>query len=84
MLDLAAAENGAIAGLFDAASDPYLNLAHLPQFEVGALIRKPSARWPCTLWGMVSRYYFHGMRLPTAGITPNAIGMWVTVGRAAT
>ncbi|WP_157043214.1 hypothetical protein [Rhodopseudomonas palustris] len=79
MLDLAATDNGAIAGLFDPVADPYLDIAHLPQFEVGALIQEAQRALALQqLSGMVSRYYFHGMRLPTSGITPNAIGMWVT------
>ena len=71
-------KNGDIKDLF-AASDPNLNLVHLPKFRVSELLKeaqrvKALEHLSC----MVSRYYFHGMRLPTDKITPKEEGMWVT------
>lgn len=71
-------ENGDITNLFS-TSDPNINLVHLTQFQVGELIKeaqrvKALEHLSC----MVSRYYFHGLRLPTEKITPKQEGMWVT------
>ncbi len=82
---LAISANGEVADLFadtsgsgaesDAAS---LSIAHLPQFPVGELIREVQRTGGIThLSGMASRYYFHGMRLPTKCITPLIDGIWV-------
>lgn len=71
-------ENGNLADLFS-ISDPYLNLVHLPQFEVGELIKEAQrVKALEQLSGMVSRYYLHGLRLPTEKISPVKEGMWVT------
>ncbi|SDQ98193.1 LysM peptidoglycan-binding domain-containing protein [Pseudovibrio sp. Tun.PSC04-5.I4] len=76
--DLAIDANGNVQGLFSASANKYLNLVYLPQFPVGELINEVQRTGGIThLSGMASRYYFHGMRLPTEGITPLADGMWV-------
>ncbi len=75
---LAMAENGCVADLFAATDSPYLNLIHLPQFQVGELIKEAQrSKVMEHLSGMVSRYYLHGMRLPTEKIKPKKEGMWV-------
>lgn len=72
-------DNGTVADLFSSASDANLDLAHLPAFQVDALLQEVQRSLAIQhLSGMVSRYYFSGLRLPTDGITPNARGMWVT------
>ncbi len=71
-------ENGNLVDLFS-TSNPYLNLVHLPQFEVGELIREAQrVKTLEQLSGMVSRYYLHGLRLPTEKISPIKEGMWIT------
>lgn len=72
-------DNGTVADLFSTAADANLDLAHLPAFQVDALLREAQRSLAIQhLSGMASRYYFSGLRLPTAGITPKARGMWVT------
>jgi len=72
-------ENGEINDLFDSTENPYLDLVHLPQFQVGELIKEAQRTKAIEqLSGMASRYYLHGLRLPTDKIMPNKEGMWVT------
>ncbi|KZK85615.1 LysM domain protein [Pseudovibrio sp. Ad46] len=74
LTDLFAGATGSNAGS-DAGS---LSIVHLPQFPVGELIKEVQRTGGIThLSGMASRYYFHGMRLPTDGITPLVDGIWV-------
>lgn len=79
----AVAQNGQIIDLFastdannaDASS---LNLPHLPRYQVGDLIGEAQRSGAIrNLSGMASRYYLHGLRLPTDHITPLMRGMWV-------
>lgn len=71
--------NGDVPDLFDAASAPDVHMPHLVRFQLGALIEEAQRTGALQhLSGMVSRYYFHGMRLPTDKITPLKRGMWVT------
>ncbi len=85
---LATTENAAVTNLFASAassdestSNNTLILAHLPQFKVGQLISEVQRTGGIThLSGMASRYYFHGMRLPTNGITALKPGMWTKEG----
>lgn len=71
--------NQTIVDLFDLSTVTYLDVPHLTQYEVGALIAE-AQQTPAInhLSSMVSRFHFHGLRLPTDGITPNAAGMWVS------
>lgn len=70
--------NGDIPDLFDAASNPNLDVPHLAQFQVKELIAEAQRSLAIQhLSGMASRYYLHGLRLPTNGITPEQKGMWV-------
>ncbi|MEG4595014.1 LysM peptidoglycan-binding domain-containing protein [Microcoleus sp. F8_C2] len=63
---------------FDSAENPYLDLPHLPKFQVAELIAEIQRSLALQhLSGMVSRYYLHGLRLSTQDITPKANGMWV-------
>jgi len=72
-------QNGDVADLFDSAITPDIDLVYLPQFNVGELIAEAQRVSAINhLSGMASRYYFHGMRLPTDKITPNKEGMWVS------
>lgn len=49
----------------------YLNISHLDQFRVGELIAEiQRTRGLEHLSGMASRYFLHGMRLPTQGVKP--------------
>lgn len=74
---LATSSNGDIVGLFD-ASEPYLDVPHLPRLELSELIAEAQRTLAIVhLSGMASRYSLHGMRLPTTGITPEKLGMWV-------
>lgn len=71
-------DNGEIKDLFS-DSEPYIDLVHLPQFQVGELIKEAQRSKALEhLSCMVSRYYFHGLRLPTDKIVPKEEGMWVT------
>lgn len=75
--------NGDVKNLFAPADStqketPFLDVPHLPQFRVGELIKEAQRALALQhLSGMASRYYLHGMRLPTDGITPNKRGLWV-------
>lgn len=81
--------NAAIAGLFSPPSgNAYVDIPHLTQLSVGMLIAEIQRTGALdTLSAMVSRFHFHGLRLPTVVddgktkrplIVPNTIGMWVT------
>lgn len=71
-------ENGDVAGLFEASANAVLNLVYLPQFPVSVLLTEAQRTGTIShLSGMTSRYYLHGLRLPTAKITPKKPGMWV-------
>ena len=75
--DLAgAAANAAVAGLFPPGT--MLDLPHLPQFQVSALLAEAQPGALAQLAAMASRFQLHGLRLPTGDITPNHPGMWVT------
>ncbi|HEY6333162.1 MAG TPA: hypothetical protein VI756_27815 [Blastocatellia bacterium] len=77
--------NGDIPDLFSAASTPNLDIPHLPKFQVKELISEAQRTGAISqLSGMASRYYLHGLRLPTIDpedstryITPKHTGMWV-------
>lgn len=70
--------NGDIRDLFSSATDRNLDIPHLPQFKVSELIAEAQRSGAVSqLSGMTSRYYLHGLRLPTDGITPRHTGMWV-------
>lgn len=70
---LANTPNGAIPEIFDSTGeDPYLNVPHLPQFRVGALIDEMVYTLALQhVSAQVSRYYLHGLRLPTRFTAPN-------------
>ncbi|MHA7777313.1 LysM peptidoglycan-binding domain-containing protein [Roseibium sp. M-1] len=71
--------NGDVAGLFEAGADTVLDLVYLPQFPVSVLLAEAQRTGAIShLSGMSSRYYLHGLRLPTEKITPKQQGMWVT------
>ena len=75
--DLACA-NGGVADLFSTSTSTVLNVPHLPQFNVGELIDEAQRTHALqNLSSMASRYYLHGLRLPTAQITPLKQGMFV-------
>jgi hypothetical protein len=68
--------NGAIE--FDDTSDPYLDVAHLGELNLGPLLEEAQRTQALQhLSGIASRYQLHGLRLTTEGIQPNAEGMWV-------
>jgi hypothetical protein len=74
--------NGTIKDLFalttDGKSTPNLDIPHLDQLRLDALIGEAQRALALQhLSGMASRYYLHGMRLPTHDITPKTPGMWV-------
>ena len=53
---------------------PYLDVPHLAQFQVGQLIAEAQRALALQhLSGMASRYYLHGLRLPTSWITPSSM-----------
>jgi len=84
-LDALASANAGIKDLFDARNDPNLNVPHLSQYRVGALIEEMKRTLALQhLSAMVSRYYLHGLRLPTSydneKLTPNADGLFVQKG----
>lgn len=75
--------NGTVVDLFtrlDSHQAPLsLDLVELPQFRVAELLGEAQRVNALNhLSGMASRYYFHGLRLPTDKITPKKTGMWVT------
>ena len=56
----------------------WLDVPHLAQYQVAAIIEEAQRTLALRhLSRMAARYSLHGTRLPTAGITPNARGMWV-------
>ena len=60
------------------ATHTTLAVPHLDHLGFGALVQDiQSSNGLAHLSGMVSRYQLHGLRLPTAGITPQTPGMWV-------
>ncbi len=69
-------ENGTVIDLFN--PDGFLNVPHLEQLKVGQILegiqRTDGLKH---LSGMASRYYLHGLRLPTQGVQPLHRGMWV-------
>ncbi|HTW83303.1 MAG TPA: LysM domain-containing protein [Candidatus Sulfotelmatobacter sp.] len=74
-----AAANGGIAGLFDAHDDPNLNITHLPQYRVGDLLDEMHRTLALqNLGGMMSRFYLNGLRIPTADVTADQPGLFVT------
>ncbi|MCP3140384.1 Ig-like domain-containing protein [Pyxidicoccus xibeiensis] len=79
--------NGQVKDLFaaqapDGTAAPYLDVPHLERFPVGALLAEAQRVGALqNLSGMASRYNLHGLRLPTAGIQPKAMGMWVRQGK---
>lgn len=69
--------------LFSRTDNPYINLVHLERYKVGELINEIQRSLSLQhLSGMVSRFYLHGLRLPTEGITAMKMGMWVETGVA--
>jgi LysM repeat protein len=78
-LDGIADASAGVSGMFDSAADPNLNVPLLAQFQVGALIDEARRTLALqNLGAMMSRYYLHGLRLPTDGLTANARGLFVT------
>jgi hypothetical protein len=76
--DLATDDNAGVADLFSAEHEADLDIAHLTKLRVSALLAEAQRTLALQhLSGMASRYYFHGLRLPTEEITANALGMWV-------
>lgn len=65
---LATPENGGISGLFAVQPDAMtLNVPHLVQYNVGDLIDEMRRSLALQhVGGMMSRYYLHGLRLPTS------------------
>jgi len=60
------------------ATHTTLAVPHLDQLGFGALAQEiQNSNGLAHLSGMVSRYQLHGLRLTTAGIAPQALGMWV-------
>jgi len=73
--------NAAAPGLFSRSGDEWIDLPHLGSFRVSELLAEARrAGVYGKLSGMASRYYLHGLRLPTEGISPLADGMWVRDG----
>jgi hypothetical protein len=71
-----ATENATIVDLF--AAGDYLHIPHLAAFRVSELIAEAQRTLALQqLSGMASRYYLHGLRLPTGSIEPKALGLWV-------
>ena len=85
-LDALANANGDVTNLFlDDASNLNLDVPHLPQYQVGLLIDEMKRTLALQHMGaMASRYYLHGLRLPTkfatGGLTPKADGLFVKAG----
>jgi LysM repeat protein len=78
-IDALAAANPGVAGLFDAAGDPNLNVPELVQFQVKELIDEAKRMLALqNLAAMTSRFYLNGLRLPTQGLTANHDGLFVT------
>ena len=86
-LDGLASANGGVKDLFDKSRDPNLNVPHLIQYQVGALMDEMRRTLALQHMGaMASRYYLHGLRLPTRfkgsseKLTANANGLFVKKG----
>jgi hypothetical protein len=79
----AAPANLGVTGLFatvdgDKQPAPYLDVPHLPRFQLAEILKEVQRALALQhLSGMASRYYLHGLRLPTDHVKPNAVGMWV-------
>jgi hypothetical protein len=72
------AANGDVRDVFAAGVEPDLDVPHLARFQVGELIREAQRALAIQhLSGMASRFLLQGLRLPTDGIEPAAMGMWV-------
>ena len=75
--------NGEVSDLFSTTNAegqpaPYLDVPHLAQFRAGELIAECQRSFALQhLSSMASRYYLHGLRLPTQHIQPLQKGMWV-------
>ncbi|CAM3224198.1 hypothetical protein [Burkholderia ubonensis] len=68
-----------IPGLFDASAEPYLDVPHLTQYRVGDLLDEAVRTLAVQhLGSMASRYYLHGLRVPTNGVTPRQPGIFVS------
>lgn len=83
-------QNLEICGLFDLESDPSLNVPHLPQYQVKALLEESARTLGIQRLGsMLSRYGLHGLRLPTDGVTfqngslplPKEMGLYALMGQ---
>jgi LysM repeat protein len=87
-IDALAAANGDVTSLFlDNPNNLTLDVPHLPQYQVGELIDEMKRTLALQHMGaMASRYYLHGLRLPTkfatGGLTPKADGLFVKAGGA--
>jgi LysM repeat protein len=85
-VDALADANGDVKSLFlDDANNLNLDVPHLPQYQVGLLIDEMKRTLALQHMGaMASRYYLHGLRLPTkfatGGLTPKADGLFVKAG----
>jgi LysM repeat protein len=80
-IDAVAEASAGVTHLFDRAADPNLNVPQLLQYQVGALIDEARRTLALqNLGAMMSRYYLHGLRLPTRGLNPKARGLFVTGG----
>jgi hypothetical protein len=63
--------NVKIAGLFNSRQSNYLNIAHLKGLQAGRLLNEiKTTHGLRRTAGMASRFFLHGLRLPTSGITP--------------
>ncbi|TMJ14504.1 MAG: hypothetical protein E6G94_09565, partial [Alphaproteobacteria bacterium] len=72
----AATDLGQSLFLFD-ANDGFLVLPHLTTAKAGALIGEAARAGAFRhASGMVSRFMLHGLRLPTAGVTPTAAALF--------
>ena len=61
---------------------PYLDVPHLPAYLIGPLIEEAQRSLAFQhLAAMSSRFFFHGLRLPTDQLTPLQSGMWVNNGK---
>ncbi len=65
-IEALAKANSEVVNLFSEADDPNLNVPHLAQYLVGDLINEMSRTLGLQhISAQVSRYYLHGLRLPT-------------------
>lgn len=70
--------NLSIINLFSTEKQKNLNIAHLKQYKFSELLNELQRSGSIEqLAAMLSRYYFHSLRLPTDGVTPEKAGMWV-------